>query len=139
MRPLGVPVEVEPLRQLYLRHQQKIRRVLRCKRSPGAFADARTLVAAGLGARRHRLAAFVDPRAVGDQQARTAAAIDEAQSRGLPPPEYAEIARKGPDHAPEFTIEARLEGGRTARATAGAKRQAEQAAARALLEAVDER
>lgn len=56
-----------------------------------------------------------------------------AQARGLPPPDYAETARSGPDHAPVFTIEARLPDGSCAAATAGSKRQAEQAAARALL------
>jgi len=60
-----------------------------------------------------------------------------AQARGLPPPDYLEIARSGPDHAPEFTIEARLGDGRSTRATAGSKRQAEQAAARALLATLD--
>ncbi|MDZ7710357.1 MAG: ribonuclease III [Roseovarius sp.] len=56
-----------------------------------------------------------------------------AQARGLVPPSYVETARTGPDHAPQFTIEARLEGGESATATAGSKRQAEQAAAAALL------
>lgn len=56
-----------------------------------------------------------------------------AQARALPPPRYQEIARKGPDHAPEFTIQAVLENGREARATANSKRQAEQAAAQTLL------
>jgi len=56
-----------------------------------------------------------------------------AQARGLPPPAYVETDRAGPDHAPVFTIEARLEGGKSAAATAGSKRQAEQAAAGALL------
>ena len=59
-----------------------------------------------------------------------------AQARGDPPPDYAEVAREGPDHAPVFTIEARLAGGRSARARAGSKREAEQAAARVLLAAV---
>ncbi|MDR9394047.1 ribonuclease III [Roseovarius sp. SYSU LYC5161] len=57
-----------------------------------------------------------------------------AQSRGLAPPAYVETARTGPDHAPLFTIEARLETGAADSATAGSKRQAEQAAARALLQ-----
>ncbi len=57
-----------------------------------------------------------------------------AQARGLAPPSYAEVAREGPDHAPVFTIEARLSNGACARATAGAKRQAEQTAARKLLD-----
>ena len=57
-----------------------------------------------------------------------------AQARGLQPPAYVETGRSGPDHAPVFTIEARLSTGETAEATAGSKRQAEQAAARALLD-----
>ena len=57
-----------------------------------------------------------------------------AQGRGLTPPQYVLLERAGPDHAPVFTIEARLPTGQSARATAGNKRQAEQAAARALLE-----
>jgi ribonuclease-3 len=56
-----------------------------------------------------------------------------AQARGLPPPKYVTIARTGPDHAPVFTIEAQLVTGESERATAGAKRQAEQSAAKALL------
>ncbi|MFP4570386.1 ribonuclease III, partial [Rhodosalinus sp.] len=59
-----------------------------------------------------------------------------AQARAMPPPAYVEVAREGPDHAPRFTIEARLADGSTARAEAGSKRQAEQAAAKALLERV---
>ncbi|WP_417207510.1 ribonuclease III [Antarctobacter sp.] len=57
-----------------------------------------------------------------------------AQARGLPPPAYVETSRTGPDHAPVFVIEARLPSGETAEATAGSKRQAEQMAAKALLE-----
>ena len=60
-----------------------------------------------------------------------------AQARGLPPPVYEEAARSGPDHAPEFTIRATLETGQSAQAKAGSKRQAEQAAAQSLLEAVE--
>ena len=56
-----------------------------------------------------------------------------AQARGQPPPTYAQVDRSGPDHAPEFTIEVSLSTGENARATARAKRQAEQAAARTLL------
>ncbi|MEY8841354.1 ribonuclease III [Cribrihabitans sp. XS_ASV171] len=61
-----------------------------------------------------------------------------AQARGQKPPSYIEISRSGPDHAPVFTIAARLENGEEAQATAGAKRQAEQAAAKALLERVEQ-
>ncbi|WP_372894038.1 ribonuclease III [Rhodosalinus sp.] len=61
-----------------------------------------------------------------------------AQARRMPPPAYTEVARDGPDHAPRFTIEARLADGRAARAEAGSKRQAEQAAAQALLAEVED-
>jgi ribonuclease-3 len=60
-----------------------------------------------------------------------------AQARGQMPPEYVETARSGPDHAPQFTIEARLADGQAESATAGSKRQAEQAAATALLARVE--
>ncbi len=56
-----------------------------------------------------------------------------AQARGLEPPRYLETARTGPDHAPVFQITAELATGDTATASAGTKRQAEQAAAKALL------
>ncbi|MBT0959233.1 ribonuclease III [Alphaproteobacteria bacterium KMM 3653] len=56
-----------------------------------------------------------------------------AQARKMPPPEYREVSRKGPDHAPLFEIAAVLKDGSKATATAGSKRQAEQDAARALL------
>ncbi len=62
-----------------------------------------------------------------------------AQARGMEPPAYVETARSGPDHAPEFTIEAKLLTGETASATAGNKRQAEQAAARALLSRLEDK
>ncbi|MCX7558653.1 ribonuclease III [Sulfitobacter sp. F26204] len=56
-----------------------------------------------------------------------------AQARKLQPPQYVQVARKGPDHAPVFTIAARLENGAVATATAPSKRAAEQAAATVLL------
>lgn len=56
-----------------------------------------------------------------------------AQARGQQPPKYVEVARSGPDHAPVFTIAARLQDGAEEQATAGSKRHAEQAAAKALL------
>jgi len=60
-----------------------------------------------------------------------------AQARGMKPPKYIELSRDGPDHAPMFTIAARLENGDQAHASAGSKRQAEQAAARALLAQIE--
>jgi ribonuclease-3 len=60
-----------------------------------------------------------------------------AQARAMPPPSYVELSRDGPDHAPVFVIEVRLEDGQSAKAKAGSKRQAEQAAAKTLLAAVE--
>nr|WP_256474262.1 ribonuclease III [Lutimaribacter sp. EGI FJ00013] len=60
-----------------------------------------------------------------------------AQARGMPPPVYSEQRRSGPDHAPEFTIAVELQDGQRAAAIAGSKRQAEQAAAKALLAQVE--
>ncbi|UWR22905.1 ribonuclease III [Sulfitobacter sp. S190] len=56
-----------------------------------------------------------------------------AQARGLQPPKYIQIDRSGPDHAPVFTIAARLSTGEEASATAKSKRAAEQDAASRLL------
>ena len=73
-----------------------------------------------------------------DDDARDAkTALQEwAQARGEAPPDYVEVAREGPDHQPLFTIEVRLASGPVERAVAGSKRQAEQAAAAALLQKV---
>ncbi|MBK1634950.1 ribonuclease III [Rhodovulum adriaticum] len=93
------------------------------------FAVARKLV---LRHWRDRIGT-VDP----DSRDAKTALQEWAQARGQHPPHYVEIARDGPDHAPRFTIAARLENGEEAQAQAGAKRQAEQAAARALLERLE--
>jgi len=60
-----------------------------------------------------------------------------AQARGMPPPVYEEVARSGPDHAPVFIVRVTLASGEAEEATAGTKRLAEQAAARALLERME--
>jgi ribonuclease III len=60
-----------------------------------------------------------------------------AQARGMPPPSYEEAARSGPDHAPVFTVRVVLDSGQAAEASAGSKRVAEQAAAKALLERME--
>ena len=57
-----------------------------------------------------------------------------AQGRGLSLPTYTVIATTGPSHAPEFTIEVEVENSGTATATATSKRQAEQLAAKGLLD-----
>lgn len=56
-----------------------------------------------------------------------------AQARAMKPPSYTELGRDGPDHAPQFTVEVKLDNGATEIARAGTKRAAEQAAARTLL------
>jgi len=56
-----------------------------------------------------------------------------AQARGLAKPEYALAGRRGPDHAPVFTIEVTLHEIMPVRAEGPNKQAAEQAAARALL------
>lgn len=55
------------------------------------------------------------------------------QGRGLERPVYTVAAQEGPPHAPAFTVEVSAAGGRSARAQAGTKRAAEQAAAGMLL------
>jgi ribonuclease-3 len=60
-----------------------------------------------------------------------------AQARGLPPPAYADLDREGPDHAPVFSVEARLADGRAAAGRAASKRAAQQAAAEALLASLE--
>jgi ribonuclease III len=61
-----------------------------------------------------------------------------AQARGQQPPAYVDLGREGPDHAPVFSVEARLADGRTAEARAPSKRAAQQRAAEALLAALGE-
>jgi len=56
-----------------------------------------------------------------------------AQGKQLPLPRYVEIAREGPDHAPRFTTEVQVEGVDPERGEGANKRQAEQAAALAML------
>ena len=55
-----------------------------------------------------------------------------ALDRGLGLPSYEIVARKGPDHAPEFKVAVRL-GGRRAEASGATRRDAEKKAAEALL------
>ena len=96
----------------------------------GGFDAARAMILRLWGVRIHNVAADArDPKT----------ALQEwAQGRGENPPEYVEVARSGPDHQPVFTIEARLSSGPFEAATAGSKRQAEQAAAAALLKKVEQ-
>jgi ribonuclease III len=59
-----------------------------------------------------------------------------AQGQGLPLPSYTQISREGPDHAPVFTTEVRVDANRSARGSGASKRIAEQAAATKLLNSV---
>lgn len=56
-----------------------------------------------------------------------------AQARGLPPPNYREVERSGPDHKPQFKISVELPGFAAAEGRGSSKRDAEQAAAAEML------
>jgi len=60
-----------------------------------------------------------------------------AQARGMPPPVYSEVSRRGPDHAPIFVIEVRLENDASETAEARSKRAAQQEAAEKLLDRLE--
>jgi ribonuclease-3 len=57
-----------------------------------------------------------------------------AMAAGLPLPGYREVSRSGPDHAPLFVVEAVVEGYAPERGVGSSLREAEKAAALALLE-----
>lgn len=59
-----------------------------------------------------------------------------AAERGAQPPEYIRLGRAGPDHAPRFQIEVRIQGMGSARASGASVRAAEKAAATAFLESL---
>lgn len=112
------------------------------RRKGALLADAvEALIAAiyldsGYEAARAAVLRLWGPRIVtveGDRRDSKTALQEWAQARGQPPPEYLDIARSGPDHAPVFEVEARLEDGRSARARAASKRLAQQQAAHSLL------
>ncbi len=89
------------------------------------FDVARTVVRKLWGAQIEEL-----PHAVADPKS----ALQEwAQGRGLELPEYVAVSRTGPDHAPHFITEVHINGRKPARGEGASKRQAEQAAASALL------
>lgn len=56
-----------------------------------------------------------------------------AQARGLPLPDYAVVARSGPDHKPQFVVEVAISGVPPMTATGNSKRVAERRAAAAML------
>ncbi len=69
-----------------------------------------------------------------DQVADAKSVLQEwAQGQFLTLPEYVEISREGPDHAPQFTTEVRIKGLPPARGMGTNKRASEQSAAMAVL------
>ncbi|WNJ98552.1 ribonuclease III [Thalassospiraceae bacterium LMO-JJ14] len=60
-----------------------------------------------------------------------------AQGRGLGLPTYRITAQEGPDHQPVFTVEVSLQGQKSANGEGANKRAAEQAAAEAMLAAIE--
>lgn len=91
----------------------------------GGFDAARGLISRSFGARLH---APVRPL----RDAKTH--LQEwAQGLGKSAPTYHIGARSGPDHAPHFTIEVRVDGLPPAQGEGRSKRDAEQAAAKAML------
>ena len=61
-----------------------------------------------------------------------------AQGRGRPLPRYTIASREGPAHAPQFVVTVDVEGEGQANGEGASKRVAEQAAAAALLQRLDE-
>lgn len=77
-------------------------------------------------------AGYIDQ--AGTERADAKTALQEwAQARGLEPPSYSEVARTGPDHAPEFTIRVSLDGFDTTEASGPSKKLAEHRAAEQFL------
>jgi len=96
------------------------------------FVDAGFDAARGAVRRLWETQAHEQPTAAGPD---AKSALQEwAQGKGLALPQYVEVERLGPDHAPRFTSEVRIVGHPPARGEGASKRAAEQAAARALLE-----
>lgn len=70
----------------------------------------------------------------GNERADAKTTLQEwAQGRGLEPPAYVEVGRKGPDHAPQFTIAVHLDGFDAVEASGPSKKLAEHKAAERFL------
>jgi ribonuclease-3 len=91
----------------------------------GGFAKAREIV------RKHWSSRL--EKAPVDAADAKSALQEWAQGQGLDLPNYLEVERQGPDHAPRFTSEVSIKGKKPARGEGASKRAAEQAAASALL------
>ena len=75
----------------------------------------------------------LDPLVVTERADAKTTLQEWAQGRGLEPPLYQEIERKGPDHAPEFTIAVHLDGYDKVLASGPSKKLAEHKAAEMFL------
>ena len=74
---------------------------------------------------------------VRDIEAHAKTALQELmQSRGQEPPTYRQISRTGPDHDPDFCVEAVLGSGLKATGNGSTKRMAETKAAEKILEKI---
>lgn len=85
---------------------------------------------------RHHWAPLVEVASEPPQDPKTALQEwTQARSRGLP--SYHDIGREGPDHAPVFTVEVRIDGADPVRASGPSKRTAERDAAAIMLSMLD--
>lgn len=91
----------------------------------GGFEKARSVVMRLFGAHMDQ-----SPKASRDAKSELQ---EWAQGQGLALPEYVELSRIGPDHAPRFTAEVRISGRPCAVGEGLSKRAAEQAAATVML------
>jgi len=93
---------------------------------------------AGLEVARERVLALWAPEIEAGRRSSTEnpkSALQEwAQGAGRPLPEYEVISRDGPDHAPRFVVEVRVEGTAPERAEGRSRQEAEKAAAAAMLQ-----
>lgn len=112
------------------------------RNNPGLLADACEAVIAalyldgGLNAVKQFIAANWQERIEADLAPPSDAKTELqewAQGLGLPLPRYVEVARSGPAHAPTFTVSVEVDGRPMVEGQGRSKRDAEQAAARALL------
>lgn len=115
--------------------------------NPGVLADCCEAVIAalyldgGLDAARRFVARQWQPLLAADRvppRDPKTALQEWAQGRGLPLPEYREIDRSGPDHAPNFVVEVSVDGLAPERAEGPSKRVATRAAAERLLSVAEQ-
>jgi ribonuclease III len=97
----------------------------------GGFLPARAMVASAWEARLTEV--------TGDRRDAKTSLQELAQSRKFTMPTYTEISRTGPAHRMHFVIEVAVEAFGRAEGTGHSKREAEQNAARALIEQITER